>query len=208
MELLKTVDGIHVVGLDSVNDYYDVSLKEYRLQQIEELAKESKGTFTFIKASIADKTAIEAVFEKYVIITLADTGNNNGYTVTVNGKPHTETFELVADKEYTFYLTTDLISDEITNSYPITCTITPQPIQKNSNETGTVVGPVQPAQLAIGDVISIQGENFNIISDGQYYYVDVTWDDSSNTDRYLLISYEEMSIEHHQMEINRQNRIM
>lgn len=39
MELLKTVPGIRIVGLDSMNDYYDVSIKEYRLAAIEELAK-------------------------------------------------------------------------------------------------------------------------------------------------------------------------
>ena len=36
-ELLKTKENVTIVGLDSVNDYYDVSIKEYRLQQIEKL---------------------------------------------------------------------------------------------------------------------------------------------------------------------------
>lgn len=74
LRLLKKEDPVNVIGMDNMNDYYDVSLKEYRLQQIEELVKESKGTFTFIKASIADKTAIEAVFEKYhpdIVVNLA-----------------------------------------------------------------------------------------------------------------------------------------
>jgi len=37
MELLRTVPGIHIVGLDNMNDYYDVSIKEYRLAEIESL---------------------------------------------------------------------------------------------------------------------------------------------------------------------------
>lgn len=58
-----------IVGIDSMNDYYDVRLKEYRL---EELSKNSN--FTFIKGSIADKKLIESVFEKYnptVVVNLA-----------------------------------------------------------------------------------------------------------------------------------------
>jgi len=40
MELLRTVPSIHIVGLDNMNDYYDVSIKEYRLGEIEALAAE------------------------------------------------------------------------------------------------------------------------------------------------------------------------
>ena len=37
MELLREVHPVHIVGIDNMNDYYDVSIKEYRLNQIEEL---------------------------------------------------------------------------------------------------------------------------------------------------------------------------
>ena len=40
MELLRTVPDIHIVGFDNMNDYYDVSIKEYRLSEIEKLAAE------------------------------------------------------------------------------------------------------------------------------------------------------------------------
>ena len=40
MELLRKVKGVQIVGLDNMNNYYDVSIKEYRLQQIEKLAEE------------------------------------------------------------------------------------------------------------------------------------------------------------------------
>ena len=64
--LLKEFKGIHVVGLDSVNDYYDVSIKEYRLGKLESLAEEYKdNSFTFIRGNIADKVLIEEIFTKY-----------------------------------------------------------------------------------------------------------------------------------------------
>lgn len=61
MELLHNIESVRIIGIDSVNDYYDVSLKEYRLQQIEKLAGEVTGTFEFIKGNIADKTLINEV---------------------------------------------------------------------------------------------------------------------------------------------------
>lgn len=70
MELLKTVDDIHVVGLDSVNDYYDVSIKEYRLAEIEKLG----GHWTFVRGNIADKALVDELFAKYrfsVVVNLA-----------------------------------------------------------------------------------------------------------------------------------------
>ena len=75
MELLKTVHPIHIVGLDNMNDYYDVSLKEYRLKEIENLSKQYEDSiWTFIKGNIADKSLIEDVFSKYdftVVVNLA-----------------------------------------------------------------------------------------------------------------------------------------
>ena len=67
--LLADVPTASIIGIDSVNDYYDVRLKEYRLI---ELSKNDK--FTFIKGNIADKELIESVFEKYkptVVVNLA-----------------------------------------------------------------------------------------------------------------------------------------
>ena len=42
LQLLKTLEQVHIVGLDNVNDYYDVSLKKYRLQQIEKTSYEAE----------------------------------------------------------------------------------------------------------------------------------------------------------------------
>lgn len=58
-----------IIGIDSVNDYYDVRLKEYRLSELSR-----NDSFTFVKGNIADKKLIESVFEKYkpaVVVNLA-----------------------------------------------------------------------------------------------------------------------------------------
>lgn len=69
LKLLKEIDGIKVIGLDSVNDYYDVRIKEERLGW---LAK--YDGFNFVKGDITDKNLIDAVFAKYqpiVVVNLA-----------------------------------------------------------------------------------------------------------------------------------------
>lgn len=74
-ELLNTAKNIKIVGIDNMNDYYDVSIKEYRLQKIEELAESKKGSqWIFVKGNIADKELINSLFEKYgfaVVVNLA-----------------------------------------------------------------------------------------------------------------------------------------
>lgn len=75
MELLRTGEQVHIVGLDNLNDYYDISIKEYRLAQIEKLAKEKQGsTWELVKGSIGDKTLVEDLFEHHgfdVVVNLA-----------------------------------------------------------------------------------------------------------------------------------------
>ena len=62
-ELLKTNEEISIIGFDSVNDYYDVSIKEYRLAEISKLAESKpKCKYTFIKGNLADKALIEKIF--------------------------------------------------------------------------------------------------------------------------------------------------
>ena len=74
-ELLKTEEPAKIVGIDNMNDYYDVSIKEYRLKETEKLAsKKGAGIWEFIKGNIGDKALIEEVFSKYrpeVVINLA-----------------------------------------------------------------------------------------------------------------------------------------
>lgn len=68
--LLSSVKNIQIIGIDSVNDYYDVRIKENRLKEIEALAKD----WVFIKGNIADKALVEETFAKYqpaVVVNLA-----------------------------------------------------------------------------------------------------------------------------------------
>ncbi len=65
MELMKRVDGIRVLGFDNVNDYYDVSIKEYRLSEIEKCAAETGKEWIFIKGNLADKALIDKTFAQY-----------------------------------------------------------------------------------------------------------------------------------------------
>ena len=75
MELLRTVSPVTVVGIDSVNDYYDVSIKEYRLEQIrKEAEKHPESSYVFTKGNIADRELLESVFSQYrpqIVVNLA-----------------------------------------------------------------------------------------------------------------------------------------
>lgn len=75
LELLRTVHGVKLIGLDNMNDYYDVSIKEYRLAEIEELAsKKSDCKWVFVKGNIADKALIEKIFTEFkpeIVVNLA-----------------------------------------------------------------------------------------------------------------------------------------
>ena len=74
-QMLSTLEGVHVVGLDNMNDYYDVSIKDYRLAKLDALAAGKPGNrWTFVKGSIADKALVEELFTKYsfdVVVNLA-----------------------------------------------------------------------------------------------------------------------------------------
>lgn len=71
VRLLKTESDIHIWGLDNINDYYDVKLKEFRLREIEKTSNEHpENSWNFIKGNIADKELINKVFssEKFDIV--------------------------------------------------------------------------------------------------------------------------------------------
>ena len=65
----------HIIGLDNMNDYYDVSLKEYRLREIEKAVEDKDSVqWTFIQGDLADKELVDGIFEKYhpdVVVNLA-----------------------------------------------------------------------------------------------------------------------------------------
>ena len=57
--------GDDVVGFDVVNDYYDPALKEARLEVLEQTAQHTQGTFTFIRANLADKAIVDQCFKDH-----------------------------------------------------------------------------------------------------------------------------------------------
>ncbi len=71
--LFKDVEGATIIGIDNMNDYYDVALKDFRLNELN--GSVPKGTnWTFLKGDIADKAAIDEIFENYkpqVVVNLA-----------------------------------------------------------------------------------------------------------------------------------------
>ena len=75
LELLRTQSPITIIGLDNMNDYYDVSIKEWRLSEIDKCAAEhNDSNYTFIKGDLADKTLIDQIFSEYkpdIVVNLA-----------------------------------------------------------------------------------------------------------------------------------------
>ena len=73
--LMKETQGTTLIGIDNMNDYYDVSLKEYRLKELEELSTQSPTVnYQFVKGDIADRVAVDDIFEQYrpqVVVNLA-----------------------------------------------------------------------------------------------------------------------------------------
>lgn len=75
LRLLESLEPFTIVGLDNVNDYYDISLKEYRLREIEEAARNNPSVkWHFVRGSIADKALVDSLFEEYhfdIVVNLA-----------------------------------------------------------------------------------------------------------------------------------------
>ena len=73
LRLFKELSEGTIVGLDNLNDYYDPTLKDYRLSEIEK-AKPAGIEYEFVKGDLADKALIDGLFEKYhfdVVVNLA-----------------------------------------------------------------------------------------------------------------------------------------
>ena len=72
--LLQTLTSGTIVSLDYMNDYYEVSLKEWRLEQINTIAARSPVNHVFIKGSIGDKALVDQLFQQYhfdIVVNLA-----------------------------------------------------------------------------------------------------------------------------------------
>ncbi len=75
LRVINESENVHIIGLDNMNGYYDVSIKQYRLRVIENAVAVKKDVqWTFIKGNIADKALIDDIFEKYhpdIVVNLA-----------------------------------------------------------------------------------------------------------------------------------------
>lgn len=75
LELLKRFNKIHIVGLDNMNDYYDIRIKEYRMRKIDEVASQKpECSWRFYKVNIAEKKVIDNLFMEYkpdIVVNLA-----------------------------------------------------------------------------------------------------------------------------------------
>ena len=74
IRLLGDMNSGTIVSLDNMNDYYDPTLKEYRLGLVERAAEKSAVKHVFVKGSIGDKALIDSLFEQYkfdIVVNLA-----------------------------------------------------------------------------------------------------------------------------------------
>lgn len=85
LELLRTQSPINIVGLDNMNNYYDVSIKEWRLSEIEKCAaKHTDSTYQFYKGDLADKAMIDEIFSRHKPSVVVNLGAQAGvrYSIT------------------------------------------------------------------------------------------------------------------------------
>lgn len=75
LKLLETASPVKIVGIDNMNDYYDMSIKDWRLAQIEACAaKHPESSWTFVRGDIADRAAVDGIFAKFhpeIVVNLA-----------------------------------------------------------------------------------------------------------------------------------------
>ena len=88
--LLSTVEGVKVVGLDNMNHYYDVRLKEARLNELEQFEN-----FSFVKGNLADKAVIESIFEQYKPEIVVNLGAQAGVRYSITKRDFTYVDDIV-----------------------------------------------------------------------------------------------------------------
>lgn len=75
MQLLKREKAVDILGIDSLNDYYDPTIKDFRLAEIEKIAAEHPDSkWRFVKGNIADKALIDSLFAEFkpdIVVNLA-----------------------------------------------------------------------------------------------------------------------------------------
>lgn len=75
LELLRTQSPVTIIGVDNLNHYYDVNIKNWRLSEIDNcMSEHTDSTYTFVKGDISDKALIEQIFAEYkpdIVVNLA-----------------------------------------------------------------------------------------------------------------------------------------
>ena len=74
IKLLNIKNKVHIIGIDNMNNYYDVSIKEYRLNEIKKQVKKTRNQWSFYYGDISDKELINRIFIKYkpdIVVNLA-----------------------------------------------------------------------------------------------------------------------------------------
>lgn len=85
LELLKTQSPIHIVGLDNMNDYYDVSIKEWRLAEIDQcVAEHPDSTYKFYQGDLADKAMIDKIFAEHKPAVVVNLGAQAGVRYSIS----------------------------------------------------------------------------------------------------------------------------
>ena len=82
LRLFKELKSGTIVGIDNLNSYYDVSLKEYRLREIEK-AVPTGINYTFVKGSIADRELIDKLFAEYKFDTVVNLAAQAGVRYSI-----------------------------------------------------------------------------------------------------------------------------
>lgn len=75
LELLRTQSPVTIIGVDNLNHYYDVNIKNWRLSEIDNcMSEHTDSAYTFVKGDISDKALIEQIFAEYkpdIVVNLA-----------------------------------------------------------------------------------------------------------------------------------------
>ena len=75
LELLRSQSPVSIIGIDNMNDYYDVSIKEWRLKEIEKCAAvHADSTYKFYRGDLADRGLIDRIFVEHrpeIVVNLA-----------------------------------------------------------------------------------------------------------------------------------------
>ena len=85
LELLKTQSPIHIIGLDNMNSYYDISIKEWRLKEIDKcVAEHANSSYIFYKDDLANKEIINKIFKEHKPDVVVNLGAQAGvrYSIT------------------------------------------------------------------------------------------------------------------------------